>query len=69
MFLFGLFHSLFGSLGIVLCFSLLVEFLQCPMPSNAAVVWEEVLKVIINMGGVCRFEEEKLTYGSPADVF
>lgn len=46
-----------------------LSFLRCPMPSNAAVVWEEVLKVIINMGGVCRFEEEKLTYGSPADVF
>lgn len=26
VFLFGLFHSLFGSLGIALCFSLLVEF-------------------------------------------
>lgn len=27
-----------------------LSFLWCPMPSNAAVVWEEVLKVIINMG-------------------
>lgn len=48
--------------------TVLVEFLAMSYILNAAVIWEEVWKVI-NMGGGHRFVEEKLTCGSPADVF
>lgn len=48
--------------------TVLVEFLAMSYILNAVVIWEEVWKVI-NMGGGRRFVEEKLTCGSPADVF